>query len=616
LLTDRSQPAQPADGPDQRPIDLAREQPFRLGSLVVTPALRELVAADGARQTLEPRVMQVLVALKRANGAMVGRDDLIRTCWGGTVVGEGSINRTISLLRKAAEGIGNEAFRINTVPRVGYRLILAGSTRAGDPTPSVSGFARPRWLTLAALALLAAVAAGAFILLRPVAEGPTYSVSVRPFRISGAAQSFDQELLSTLTSQNVPTAAGRVELVLTGTVEERSGAVRVNAQMVDPRSDEVVWSGAIDRSPAEPGGASAAAAIVGTVAQCTLAGANDAGTPLPLDLLSGYARTCELGYRGQSAQGVRVARELTRRAPDFAAGWFALSYHAGVLYFGQPTEDPRLREEAMRAADKLIALRPDAQDGYVSKFTIMDPARVEERERLLLRAIEREPIYFDGAQAVLSDFMMESGRLEEAYQLRRAAQQQRPDLAGSHRAVFVAAAATGRWRVAEQALAQAAKIDPRLMASMRWRQAVWARNWAEAERHMPVEHPAQERATIAAYRALASDDPAKKQAAAAQVVALPEDCCVRLRIELLTQLDRPVEAIALLDRYGSTRTPGTRRGLPFLWEPALQSLWYDPAFEPFVRRSGWPAYWRQARVVPDLCKEASPPSFCRLLAER
>jgi hypothetical protein len=122
--------------------------------------------------------------------------------------------------------------------------------------------------------------------------------------------------------------------------------------------------------------------------------------------------------------------------------------------------------------------------------------------------------------------------------------------------------------------------------------------------------------------ALAEPPHLRQQGSAKQLVvggarfALPEDCCVRLRIELLTQLDRPAEAIALLDRYGSTRTPGTRRGLPLLWDPALRSLWFDPAFESFVRRSGWLDYWRKARVVPDLCKEASPPSFCRLLAER
>ena len=35
----------------------------------------------------------------------MSREELIRTCWNGTVVGEDSINRTISVLRKALQAI-------------------------------------------------------------------------------------------------------------------------------------------------------------------------------------------------------------------------------------------------------------------------------------------------------------------------------------------------------------------------------------------------------------------------------------------------------------------------------------------------------------------------------
>src|SRR5690349_12985373 len=64
-----------------RPIDLALEQPFRLGQLAVVPRSRELVAEDGTRRALEPRVMQVLIALARADGATVSREELIQACW-------------------------------------------------------------------------------------------------------------------------------------------------------------------------------------------------------------------------------------------------------------------------------------------------------------------------------------------------------------------------------------------------------------------------------------------------------------------------------------------------------------------------------------------------------
>lgn len=598
----------PAGVMDRRPIDLAHEPPFWLGELAVEPPSRELVAPDGVRQMLEPRVMQVLVALARAEGAIVSRAELIRTCWNGTVVGEDSINRTISQLRRIAEGIGRGPFRIETVPKVGYRLVLCESEPAGTP-------ASPRPLASAALAILAAVVAGALLLWRPAPEGPTYSVNVQPFRIAGAALGFDDELMSALTSQDVPTAGGKIGLILTGSAEERDGTLRVNARLADPDSDEVVWSGTIERSPAEPLGVAAAAAIVGSVAQCTLAGANDAEDAIPRNILSGYARTCELGARGQTAQGVRAARELTRQAPDFAPGWFALSYHAAALYFSQPGYNPALREEALAAADKLIALRPDAQDGYASKYLAMDPVQTLERERLLLRATQLEPIYADVAQSYLGDFLFQAGRLTDAFQQSRAVQQQKPDIAGAHGAVFTMAVATGRWPIAEQALGHVRQIEPAAMPGLLWRKAVWAHDWAEAERLMPVEHPAQQAAGTAAYRALASGDAAQKNAAARLVGALPDDCCLRLRIELLTQLGHPTEAIALLASYDTGRTPATRRGPVFLSDPALLPLWYDPAIEPVFRRNGWLTYWTGAKIGPDLCREATPPPFCRLLKD-
>ena len=100
-------------------IDLAREANFRLGTLSVSPSARE-VARGSQRELLEPRVMQVLVALTHAQGAVVSRDSLIARCWEGRIVGEDAINRAIWRLRKLAESDGD--FAIETIPRVGYRL--------------------------------------------------------------------------------------------------------------------------------------------------------------------------------------------------------------------------------------------------------------------------------------------------------------------------------------------------------------------------------------------------------------------------------------------------------------------------------------------------------------
>src|ERR1700683_4597588 len=107
-------------------VDLAHEPDFALGAIEVHPSLREL-AGNGWGETIDRRVMQVLVALARANGKVVSRDDLIESCWDGVIVGDEAINRCIRRLRKAAEASGN-AFSIETLSRVGYRLKTAEAT--------------------------------------------------------------------------------------------------------------------------------------------------------------------------------------------------------------------------------------------------------------------------------------------------------------------------------------------------------------------------------------------------------------------------------------------------------------------------------------------------------
>lgn len=103
-------------------VDLAHEPDFVLGRLTVSPSRRELVRDDGEREVIEHRVMQVLIALAKAKGNIVTRDELIMSCWDGRVVGEDAIHRAMSLLRKVANGIGAGSIEIETITKVGYRL--------------------------------------------------------------------------------------------------------------------------------------------------------------------------------------------------------------------------------------------------------------------------------------------------------------------------------------------------------------------------------------------------------------------------------------------------------------------------------------------------------------
>jgi tetratricopeptide (TPR) repeat protein len=151
-------------------IELAKEPDFALSDAIrVCPSRREVLFASRSI-VVEPRVMQVLVALHRASGTVVSRDDLIEACWEGRIVGDDAINRVLSRLRRLAEDDLAGAFRIETITRVGYRMTLAGESGGDGLLIGPAGTparAWPRRAVIAggAAAVLAAGGVGGWLLL-------------------------------------------------------------------------------------------------------------------------------------------------------------------------------------------------------------------------------------------------------------------------------------------------------------------------------------------------------------------------------------------------------------------------------------------------------------------
>ena len=142
-----------------RPIELAHCSPFRIGNAQIRPATREVIAG-GQRRILEPRVMQVLVALGEANGEILSRSDLNDLCWDGVAVSDDAWNRVISRLRALARESGE--FQIETINKVGYRLTPDNSAPAiPDPLVDARRPAPLRRTILAGAGLTVAAAAGA-----------------------------------------------------------------------------------------------------------------------------------------------------------------------------------------------------------------------------------------------------------------------------------------------------------------------------------------------------------------------------------------------------------------------------------------------------------------------
>lgn len=115
------------------PVNLAQEPPFRLGPLEIFPATLEIIR-DGEKVVVEPRVMQVLTALAHASGSVVARDELLQRCWEGRVVGDDAIHRILSRLRRLSEGVAKGVFKVETITKVGYRLVELSARKGAGPS--------------------------------------------------------------------------------------------------------------------------------------------------------------------------------------------------------------------------------------------------------------------------------------------------------------------------------------------------------------------------------------------------------------------------------------------------------------------------------------------------
>lgn len=173
--------AKPWNGGVPAALDLARAEAFALGPIRVEPSLRRAMA-DGRTETLEPRTMRVLVALAGAGGGVLTRDDLLELCWDGQIVSDNAINRVISLLRRVLSDLGGGRVRLETITKVGFRLVAERSGDAGlpaapdDPPPIALSVPGKPWMSrrmaLAGGAILLAGSAGvaAWRMRRPAAD--------------------------------------------------------------------------------------------------------------------------------------------------------------------------------------------------------------------------------------------------------------------------------------------------------------------------------------------------------------------------------------------------------------------------------------------------------------
>ena len=119
------------------------------------------ISKDGKTTRIEPRTMELLLYLASWPGETKSREELEHEVWPGQIVVYEALSNAIAKLRKAFEDDPHEPQIIETIPKVGYRLIaeVSGSPAENSVTAfeaSLSGRARtpvqrPLWVGAAVL---------------------------------------------------------------------------------------------------------------------------------------------------------------------------------------------------------------------------------------------------------------------------------------------------------------------------------------------------------------------------------------------------------------------------------------------------------------------------------
>jgi DNA-binding winged helix-turn-helix (wHTH) protein/TolB-like protein len=478
-----------------RQIELAREAPFTLGLAEVRPATREVVAGE-LREVLEPRVMQVLVALAQRRGEVVSRDELTIACWNGRVVGDDAINRCIGAVRKLAANFGG--FALETIPRVGYRLLdmpqsagAAETSAAEPPAVAAPGYwlaVKARWPLLTALAAFFLIAAGFAAWLQWSAAkqdvAPAkFSIAVLPFTpLSGDR---DAERLGDAIAASVADMLSRVGRDVVSPAESLQFRGAAKARAAKALHAALVIDGELRR---ERDTLVVAIRLIDVNDGTTVRADTFAWPAAQADTLPEYVATEIANYgwfilpnNGPKPQwnprvmagGLKVVNLLTLRrdnnrrdppgayglaleiadsAPDNAMAQMLLGWTAAQLIPDAPLfVRANLAREARRSADRAIRLDPYYGDPYAVLSLATPMFDWAAREDYLRRGMDIQPISI--AYMDLTDFLQNAGRFGEAGRMAEDAYDRDPYLATAAIKAINSRLWLGQWDAALSLLA-------------------------------------------------------------------------------------------------------------------------------------------------------------------
>ena len=442
-----------------RSVDEAQGAPVRIGEWIADPATNELRRGDAVVR-LEPKSMDLLMALAARAGAVASREELFAEVWPGLVVSDEALSQGITKLRRALGDDPRAPKYIETISKRGYRL-TAPVDRTSPLSQTPPG-PRP-WLRTAIAGLTAALIL-ALVFWRPAeppgkpagtdeAAAPWITVTVLPFESIGGvdgsylARGMSDTLMTELgrlsglrliTAAHAPAAEGaaRARYVVSGSVQRDAKTLRVNVRLTDSRSGEQLWSERFER----PAGDLFAVQeeLIRHLADALPAKVNESERQRlarrhtrSLEAYEHFLRAQAL-FLARSANENEQARALYRKAieidPQFARAYAGLAMTHAIEHRLRPAQEPAPGlDRALALAQGAAQIDPELAEvhwalGFVHAQARRHPQAIES----LQRAIELNPSFAD-AYALMGGIYTYTGQPAKSVPLLRTAMRLQPD---------------------------------------------------------------------------------------------------------------------------------------------------------------------------------------------
>jgi TolB-like protein len=332
-----------------------------LGALALDPATQTLTHGGG-QIVLGQKGALLLAAMLRRPGEIVTKRELMDAGWGQAAIEESNLSVQIAQLRRALEpAVGSEA--IVTVPRIGYRLVLASTARPASAAASIAVLP--------------------FANLDPdpnqqyFADGLAEELITALSKLSGLVVIARNSSFAYRGQTDARRIAAELEVdhLLEGSIRRSANRLRMAVQLVDGSTGTQIWAERYDRELTDV--FAIQDDVTGHVVEAMRVHLlpNESATrqrrgTTNLEALTAYAHAralfggarlnLEVLERGQG-----LLREAIAADPHYAEAHAELAWSTVLDYVNRwSPQSQDLLPEARRLADRAIALDPEAAHAW------------------------------------------------------------------------------------------------------------------------------------------------------------------------------------------------------------------------------------------------------------